>query len=220
MLHAIGEPAEIALGRTQQYHFTRGRCIVGHRTVAAGEQERLVGGDVLVGIAHAVHQIQRKRVTARCYPSRECQAVNIGMVVLVECKACTIMATEHQLIVAHLTTQGQAHLVGGRGHEKVTIDGSHHFVTRPCVAYRHIDGRLTRNRFLAAQAGLHHDVWIGQVHLGDTHLERQSGDVKLSGGHARSHQMGEHERVHVVSLISNHPLVTRAGRNSAQQCED
>ena len=130
------------------------------------------------------------------------------------------MATEHQLIVAHLATQGQPHLVGGRSHEKVTVDGSHHFVTGSCVACRHVDRRLARNRFLAAQTGFHHDVRIGQVHLGDTHLERQSGDVKLSGGHARSHQMGEHERVHVVSLISNHPLVTRAGRNRAQQRKD
>ena len=122
------------------------------------------------------------------------------------------MAALHQLIVAHLTAQRQTHLVLGRRHKEVAIDCTYHFMARARTAGRHADWRLDGYNFLTAQTGLHHDVWIGQVHLHNAHLEGQCRHIELCRRHARSHQMWEDERVHVIGLAIQHPLIARSAR--------
>ena len=161
VLHAIGIPGKLALGRTQQHHLTRTGTVIGDRSVTAGKEDGLVGGDVLVGIAHAVYQIERERVFPTGYLADKCQAVDKGTVIVVQHEARAVVATQHQLVIANLTAQGESHLIGGRSHEEVAVDGTHHLMTGPRVARRHIDGRLTCHRLIAAQAGLHHDVGVG-----------------------------------------------------------
>ena len=139
------------------------------------------------------------------------------MLALVKNEASAVVAAEHQLTVTHLPAERQSHLVGGRSHKEVTIDGSHHLMTGPRVAYCHVDGCLTGYRFLAAQAGFHHNIGVGEVHLGHTHLERQGRDVKLGCCHTRPHQMRENERVHIISLVTDGPLVTGRTRDRAHQ---
>ena len=69
---------------------------------------------------------------SRCrYAPRKSQPVNIGTVIIVKYQAGTIVTGLHQLIVAHLTTQGHTHLVDRCCHEKVTIDCTHHLVAGP-----------------------------------------------------------------------------------------
>ena len=145
------------------------------------------------------------------------QTVDIGPVFIIQHQTRAIVAAEHQLVIAHLSAQGQAHLVGGRSHKEVAIEGAHHFMPRPRVARRHTHRRLAGHRFLPAQAGFHHDVGIGQVHLDHAHLERQCRDVIFGSRHAGTRQMRENQRVHLIGFVADGPHVTGPARNGHQR---
>ena len=145
--------------------------------------------------------------------ARKGQTVNIGPVFIIQHQACAIVAAKYQLIVAHLSTHGQTHLVGGRGHEEVTIEGTYHFMSRPRVACCHAHRCLAAHCFFGTQTGLHHNVRVGQVHLDHAHFEGQCRDVIFGGNDTRTRQMRENERVYLIGLVTNHPLVTGRSRD-------
>ena len=151
------------------------------------------------------------------HAAREGQSVDVRVFILVQHQAGTVVAAQHQFIVAHLAAERQAHLVGRRSHEEVTVDGAHYLVPRPCVACCHAHRRLASHRFLATQAGLHHDIGVGQVHLDHAHLERQCRYIIFGGNHARPGKVRKDERVHIIGLVADGPLVTGSTRDRPHQ---